>query len=281
MTRPPTPPAENFQRATYLGEGDFSVGWLINDRWVCRFAKHPEAAASLRREACLLPQIADIMPLPIPQPVCYPVASSTIAIHPLIPGEPLTSEQFLKLDNIARERCTQQLANFLAALHRTDLALAQQCGIETVDYLARYQEVRRNAEQHLIPQLPAPDRAYVHKIFHEFLANPQDPATFALLHGDLSPDHVLWKPSLQKITGILDFGDMQIGDPAWDLVFLREDYGRAFLTHFNEALLHRASRFRALDTIEWAASVCSGARGPEGQDCLARIAALREKNGCC
>lgn len=272
------------ERAAYLGEGDFSVAWLINGEWVCRIAKHAEAAASLGREARLLPQIAANLPLPIPQPACYGFMGRTVAIHTLIPGEPLTRDQFLSLDGAVRDRCTRQLAEFLAVFHRTNLAMARQCGIKVIDYPARYREVRRRAEEHLLPRLNESDRAYVRKIFREFLAAPPDPAASVLLHGDLSPEHVLWNPADAQLTGVLDFGDMQIGDAAWDLVFLLEDYGPEFVTLLlrrfpspdNQVLLRCAHQLRELDTVEWAASVCSGERDAEGEDPRASIAALRE-----
>jgi aminoglycoside 2''-phosphotransferase len=36
----------------------------------------------------------------------------------------------------------------------------------------------------------------------------------ALLHGDLSPDHILDDATADRLTGIIDFGDACLGDPA-------------------------------------------------------------------
>lgn len=49
-----------------LGEGDFCTAYLVNDEWVFRLAKHGDAAASLRRESCLLPKIADRFEVSVP-----------------------------------------------------------------------------------------------------------------------------------------------------------------------------------------------------------------------
>ena len=48
-----------------------------------------------------------------------------------------------------------------------------------------------------------------------------------LLHGDFSPDHVLFDRRAEKITGIIDFGDVRIGDPTYDFQW-REDFGETF-----------------------------------------------------
>ena len=38
-----------------------------------------------------------------------------------------------------------------------------------------------------------------------------------LIHGDFSSEHVLLDLAEKKVTGIIDFGDAAIGDPAYDL----------------------------------------------------------------
>ena len=58
-----------------------------------------------------------------------------------------------------------------------------------------------------------------------------------MLHGDLSPDHILADAGRAGLAGIIDWGDARLGDPAWDLVYIREDYGpdtlRAFLERYD------------------------------------------------
>ena len=140
-----------------------------------------------------------------------------------------------------------------------------------------------------------------------YVANPDDPGTFverevaaylasddptgfrpALLHGDLSPGHVLYDPRAGLLTGVIDFGDVMIGDPAWDLVFIYEDYGLDFLARLlprytaadPRPLLTRTYRFYLLDMIEWGVRSAEGA-SPELGDAVAelsRVTASREQD---
>src|SRR4051794_13218813 len=82
----------------HLGDGDFCAAFLVNEAWVFRFAKHADAAASLRREWCLLPRIADQFDLRVPSPTLLNVdASPAFLVHPLLPGPILSKERYLQL----------------------------------------------------------------------------------------------------------------------------------------------------------------------------------------
>jgi len=80
-----------------------------------------------------------------------------------------------------------------------------------------------------------------------------------VLHRDLSPEHVLHDPSDGRITGILDFGDLALGDPARDFIFLREDHGEEMLAAVLRRYPHeraaaiapRVRRWGLLETVAW------------------------------
>ena len=68
------------------------------------------------------------------------------------------------------------------------------------------------------------------EIFDEFLDN-DDYFKFepVVIHRDLAPDaHILWNPETEEITGIIDWGDIEIGDPALDFTGLFCDCGPEF-----------------------------------------------------
>ncbi|HEU4559142.1 MAG TPA: phosphotransferase [Longimicrobium sp.] len=255
-----------------LGEGDFSTAYLVNGEWVFRFAKHEEAAASLSREACLLPRLADRFELRIPSPRVVSVDERPAFVaHPILPSPELMPERYLALAEPERERCAGQLARFLAQLHASDTSDARACGVETRDYRARYQGVLERARRHLFTRMSAAYRTFVEQEFAAYLSFDA-PSAFqpALLHGDLSPGHVLYDPAAGCLTGVIDFGDLMIGDPAWDLVFIYEDYGLDFLSrllpHYTSddprPLLRRMYSFYVLDLIEWVVR-CAEEGSPE------------------
>ena len=73
-------------------------------------------------------------------------------------------------------------------------------------------------------------RDYVERVFGTYF---DDTALHdfepALLHADLSPDHIRFSVSEQRITGIIDWGDASIGDPDYDLSYLYPAMGARFV----------------------------------------------------
>jgi len=250
----------------FLGEGHFTDAWLVNGSVVYRFAKHEEAVASLRREACLLPQIAPHLAVQIPRPRFYEISRDppvALAAHEVIVGRPLTRRRFAALGRRPQNRCVGEIAQFLASFHQTDLALARRCGIEVRNYRSHYGEVAAGFEQHMAPRLVERDRNYILSVFDGFLAHEAAQLkSNALLHGDLSSDHILCDQENTKVTAIIDFGDMIIADPASDLAGLYENYGSEFMRALlrrmpdaDPALPQRIYRLYELGWIEWAVDV--------------------------
>jgi aminoglycoside 2''-phosphotransferase len=61
-----------------------------------------------------------------------------------------------------------------------------------------------------------------------------------LLHADFSPDHIICNEEKNVIAGIIDFGDIEIGDPDYDLMYLYEDYwGEEFIGELLKYYPHR------------------------------------------
>jgi aminoglycoside phosphotransferase (APT) family kinase protein len=83
----------------------------------------------------------------------------------------------------------------------------------------------------LLPQLTSaiPDRHL--PTVRAFLdADPPDPADHLVFtHDDLGIEHVLVDPDTGRITGVLDWGDAAVADPAHDLGLVLRDLGRPAL----------------------------------------------------
>lgn len=243
-----------------LGEGDFCRAFLVNQQWIFRFAKHEKASASLRREACLLPLIAKAFQIRIPVPEFFePTPSYPFIRYRFLAGPALTKNRYLELDESSRERCASQVADFVKQLHAVDLTIAAKCGIEVVNYRAEYRNLFQRAKQHLFVSLSEPEQRFVEYTIDEFLVDASvrefEPA---LLHGDLSPDHVIFDESTAAVTAIIDFGDLVIGDPAADIVLIYEDYGVDFLNRFlrcygdTSSVRERIHGLYVLGAIDWA-----------------------------
>lgn len=206
-----------------------SSGWdniavIVNHEILFRFPRRPEVAKTLEIESRLLPELRQIVSLPIPN---LEFIAPGFVGYRLIPGEPLTRELFQQLCSTERARVAQQLADFLKEIHSFPIERAIELGVShTPDqqlWTNCYAEIRR----HVFPLLAAHERQWTQQLFETFLDDERN-FRFApvLLHGDFSPDHVLFDRRAKRITGVIDFGDARIGDPAYDFQWC-EDYGEA------------------------------------------------------
>jgi aminoglycoside 2''-phosphotransferase len=251
----------------YLAEGDFCSVYVVNDEWVFRFAKHDKARASLKREYCLLPKLANQITLPIPS---LQIASfednpqlSFIA-YPLLHGQALSQEQYFTLDEASRTRCAKQVADFLNQMHSADVRLAEDCHVLTNEYANWCSDLLKRSQENLFAILEEPERLFIERVIGSYLESSANTSDFCstLLHGDLSPDHILFDEEARQVSAIIDFGDIMIGDAAWDLLWIYEDYGLDFLSRVlpayresnQPALLQRVFQFSMLQTIDWAIS---------------------------
>jgi aminoglycoside 2''-phosphotransferase len=83
--------------------------------------------------------------------------------------------------------------------------------------------------------LTAPEVAHLDALFARYERSHQpNTAPCALLHSDLKPDHVLHDPASGQLTGVLDWGDVSLGDPDFDLAVCGIFFGPQFLAR----LLH-------------------------------------------
>lgn len=49
-----------------------------------------------------------------------------------------------------------------------------------------------------------------------------------LIHGDFGASNILWQPKSSRVSGIIDFGESGLGDPAYDFSGILSSYGQDF-----------------------------------------------------
>lgn len=216
----------------FLGAGMDSRAYLVNGKWVFRFPQRPEVATALRREIALLPRLAAHLPVAVPRFTHLGEQAANgllFAGYRLIPGEPLTLELFASLAPPDQERVLATLAAVLRAVHGFPLADAIACGVETFstrDWVRDSWSAVRGAAQ-LLGRRHGPALA---RWLTGFLADARNfDGAPCLLYADFAPEHVLYSRAARAITGLIDWGDLAIGDPDFDLMYLYQDYGEEFV----------------------------------------------------
>jgi aminoglycoside phosphotransferase (APT) family kinase protein len=207
-------------RAALLGVGWDNTAHLVNDAFVFRFPRRQVAAPLLETEARLLPVIAGRLPLPVPVPTFLgrpgPAFRWPFAGYRLLEGRTACRA---RLDPQQRAAAAEPLGHFLAALHAlpVDEMLGLGVGGDSIGRLDLTTRVPRALET--LQRLPAAalgvDPAAVRSLI-EASASIRAPTTHVLVHGDLYVRHLLVDGQAQ-LCGVIDWGDLHLGNPAADL----------------------------------------------------------------
>jgi aminoglycoside phosphotransferase (APT) family kinase protein len=209
--------------AVEIEEGWDSLVLEVNGEWIVRVPRREEVREWIRREARLLPELAAVLPVPIPRFEVVEDSDVFFVAYRKLPGEPL-------MDVEAPVSLAAELGRFLAALHvlrrRPDATawLAQQ-----------WQLIDRWVEE-VVPLL-APDEARRAKaMFSGVLSSWDESLPTALIHADLGPAHILHDG--RSVTGVIDWSDARLGDPALDFAWLLHGTSDAFATSLLDAYTH-------------------------------------------
>lgn len=231
-----------------FAEGWDNAVWLVDERWAFRFPRRTMGVEAIERELRVLPRLAPVLPAPVPVPVFvgrpaagypWPFAGAAL-IEGVEAGD-------AALDDDARCRLASALAGFLRALHdargaelpvdpnrRADMPYR---AAMTTDWLGRLERLG-------LWRAPASVR--------RLLADAErlpPPEGMVVAHGDLHFRHVLVDAG-GALAGVIDWGDVCLGDPSIDLSLLWSFFpaeGRAaFLAAYGPVSEAQLLRARAL-----------------------------------
>ncbi|MEU6425595.1 phosphotransferase [Microbispora sp. NPDC046973] len=186
------------------GTGWDSQARLVQGRWVERRPRRPEVAVRLLMETRLMRWLAPRLPLPVPIP-------HVVRREPLVVRHELVAGERLETFDAAGGR---MLGAFLRALHATDPAQAVRHGAPPAREALRERAATvEDFGTRVVPLLPHDRRGAASALLAAVVASPAG----ALVHGDLGPEHVLARDG--TVSGVIDFGDAHVGDPALDLAW--------------------------------------------------------------
>jgi aminoglycoside 2''-phosphotransferase len=236
-------PTLGVERCVPLGEGWDSVALLVNGQDVFRFAKRPDAAVRQAREAELLTMLADRLPLPIPR-------YTHTWTDPAWPGKRIVGyrliagEQLIPARARPEHRATQaaQLGEFVSALHTVPVEQARRHGAQGGAAASRREAYRgffAIVRANMLPLFTAREQAAIVAYWSRYL---DDDTCFAftptLVHRDLNTEHVLFDPATGNLTGVIDWGDAGLDDPAVDFAGVRHQLGDDFARQMLAAYRH-------------------------------------------
>ena len=212
-------PSLEVRSVRYFAAGwDYEL-WELNGELLVRFPMREECAEPLRVESRLLPALAEHVSVALPRPeyVSGGVASfpwpffayRKLAGLPLVDARP--SDEALR--SIAR-----QMGRFLRELHSFPVERAAALGVPVYSpegWRQHYADFHEKVSALVLPLFSPGEAASVEPFWRDLLGGEEHFAfSPVLIHGDLDDAHML--VDSERIVGVIDFGDVCVGDAALD-----------------------------------------------------------------
>lgn len=188
--------------------------FVVDERWVFRFARTDAVAERDRLEQLVLPFIEASVSFSVPSFKHDGIVNGHSYVgYRFLPGRPLGSQDVPSLVELAA------LGEFVHELHTVDVArVSDILGVDgtAAAWRNRYRHLKIRAASELADVLDrsliaALERAFVRFFDASFQFDP------VVVHGDLGTSHILVDDSM-GLVGLLDFEAVTIGDPAVDFV---------------------------------------------------------------
>jgi len=212
-----------FSRAVLNERGEDHYALMLDERYVFRFPRHGAHPTGLKLELAVLRALTGRCALPMPD-YRYVSPAGDFAGYAMIDGVELTPGRFAALSRAAQETVLDQVAGFLSAIHGLAMEDVAAClGAAPEPWPNAGTPADAAAEgraRRLAPIARAmPDLAPLVDDFYARLAL-RPPVAQRLTHSDVTLDHLLLAPSGDRLAGVIDFGDVELGDPAYDFAYL-------------------------------------------------------------
>ncbi|MFI6454796.1 phosphotransferase family protein [Streptosporangium amethystogenes] len=217
-------PGYRVDTVTPLGEGQDNLAYEVNGELIVRFSKEADPvrrAMLVDREARLLASVAGFSPVPVPEPRFTVVEQGCLAYFKL-PGLPLLdlppSERLSHGPSVAAT-----LGGLLSAAHAVPVDRLADLVEGDNPPLSEWLDEAREIYPTIAGEIPTARHRAV-KTFLE-TSPPDGDHVPVFSHNDLGIEHVLVDPATGAVTGVIDWSDAAIVDPAYDFGLLYRDLG--------------------------------------------------------
>ncbi|NYI03613.1 viomycin phosphotransferase [Allostreptomyces psammosilenae] len=211
-------------------QGQFHIAVIGSDRVVC-LPRTRAAAVRLPQRAAVLHALADLdlgfrTPEPLLQGGAHGTDEAPFLVLSRIPGEPLETDAL----NDARvvDTVAAQYATLLSDLARAGTDETVRAVLPPVAE-GRWRRFAENVRAELFPLMSDSGRLRAERELTALDGLPH--LTRAVVHGDLGAENVLWEwtRGLPRLSGVLDWDDVTLSDPAEDLAAIGASYGPELL----------------------------------------------------
>jgi aminoglycoside 2''-phosphotransferase len=207
---------------------------IVDGQLVFRFPRYAHVIDELVTEVGVLRALQGRLPLDIPDPTYVQLEGrdpgEAFVGHRMLPGEPLWRDTYKEADPETRDRLAAQFGRFLYALHSVPAREVIPFPLPRYDTREECADIYARIRAKLFPHMRPDARAWAEDHFERYLDEGRHFAYAPVLkHGDFGPSNILHDRSAGRVSGIIDFGGVGLGDPAYDFAGLLSGYGEALV----------------------------------------------------
>lgn len=206
------------KRLEKLGHGWDNTVFIVEKEYVFRFPRREIAINPLKIEGKLLPKLKDYLSITYPIPIFYGEGDFDYPA-PFLGYSYISGTFPIGLTDNQRALSTKTLARFLNKLHAFPVQIAQANGVQQDHRNLTDIKLRKEKMLNFISVIGHHLNEKEYQVivnYMEQLKTVRVEKKYALLHGDLHFKNML-VDGTGRITGIIDWGDINIGHPACDL----------------------------------------------------------------
>lgn len=213
---------------------------LIMGAHVFRFPRSDEDIRNMKWEQKVLPKLQKWVNLPIPnftdsskKEDPYP-----FVCYPMIQGTPLSRSSYQLFKDADKKRFAKDIGVFLSRVHTFPISQVTSWNADEVRarWKNRWKNYLRTIHRTVSPHVDPIQMEWICDVFDGYLNSPKlSEFQPSLIHGDFKPGHIIFDYKSNRVAGIIDFGQLQIADPAFDFENLYLRFGEEFVI---EALKH-------------------------------------------
>jgi len=209
--------------SSQIHHGDDFTIVEVNNSWMFRFPRRPEARIVLEIEKQFLAEFAPLSPVPVP---LYQYIGEDFVGYRKIEGLLLSPGRYKELSEASQKKVVEQISAFLSTLHSFPVGRARQMGM-TAGWNGWRKEAFQIFKSEIAPRLSQKALRNANSCFEAFFSSAY---TTVVIHGDFYPhDHLFLDPHKETLSGVIDFGDLTMDDPACDLKNILSEFGEETL----------------------------------------------------
>ena len=189
----------------------------VNGSLIFRFTRREDILKQHIKELELLPLLNKNLSIRVPNPVYHQTETPPYYMaYKKIHGKPITG-------SINRDHLIETMTRFLRELQGTDHSSLEHIPRYTSESWRReYSELHQRITREVYPSLEPSIQEKIDDEFNHFQETDLD-FNPVISHRDLTSDHLLELDG--RITGVIDWCDACVGDPAFDLTGVLMDFG--------------------------------------------------------